>query len=73
MEPNNILCDDDKIIQQKYLELLTEKERLSYNIAQSHLGMSFSLEKSRGFLEFKKRYVQQQQQNTARLTDRPKK
>jgi hypothetical protein len=50
--------DDDKLIQQKYLESLSEKERLSYNIAQSHLGMSFSLEKSRGYLEFKKQYTQ---------------
>ena len=55
---DNKQLDDDKVIQQKYLESLSEKERLSYNIAQSHLGMSFSLEKSRGFLEFKKQSIQ---------------
>jgi hypothetical protein len=37
-----------------YLKSLPEKEKKGYEIAKSHLGMSFQLEKSVGFLEFKK-------------------
>jgi hypothetical protein len=37
-----------------YLETLTPKERKSYLIAKEHLGMSFTLEKSVGFLKWKK-------------------
>ena len=40
-----------------YLESLSEKELKSYAIAKSHLGMSFQLEKSHGFLEWKKKYL----------------
>lgn len=38
-----------------YLDSLTEKELMAYNIAKQHLGTSFSLPKSNGFLEWKKR------------------
>lgn len=37
-----------------YLKSLPEKERKGYEIAKSHLGMSFQLEKSLGYLEYKK-------------------
>jgi len=37
----------------KYIESLSEKELKAYYIAKSHLGTSFSLEKSRGFLDWK--------------------
>jgi hypothetical protein len=37
-----------------YLESLSAKEKKSYEIAQSHLGMSFDLSKSVGFIEWKK-------------------
>ena len=41
-------------IADRYLKSLHEKERKGYEIAKSHLGMSFQLEKSHGYLEFKK-------------------
>jgi len=37
---------------QLYLESLNEKEKIAYNIAKSHLGSSFSLEKSNGFIQW---------------------
>jgi len=36
----------------KYLETLSETELKAYEIAKDHLGMSFQLEKSLGFLEW---------------------
>lgn len=39
----------------QYIESLSEKETKAYNIAKSHLGSSFSLEKSRGFIEWKQK------------------
>ncbi len=44
----------DKSILDQYLSSLSEKEMKAYLIAKSHLGMSFSLEKSTGFLEWYK-------------------
>jgi hypothetical protein len=38
----------------EYLISLTEKEKKAYEIAKSHLGMSFQIEKSVGFLKWKK-------------------
>ena len=46
--------DNEAELQQAYLNTLTEKERKGYEIAKSHLGMSFDLEKSIGYLEWKK-------------------
>ena len=40
---------------EQYLDQLTEKERQAYEIAKSHLGTSFQLEKSVGFLQWKKK------------------
>jgi hypothetical protein len=37
-----------------YLKSLTVKEFKSYEIAKNHLGDSFTLEKSVGFLKWKK-------------------
>jgi hypothetical protein len=39
-------------LKELYLETLTPKEHKSYIIARDHLGMSFTLEKSVGFLQF---------------------
>lgn len=36
----------------EYLETLTLRERKAYEIAKSHLGMSFNLKKSNGFLKW---------------------
>jgi hypothetical protein len=38
--------------QEKYIESLSEKELQAYLIAKSHLGSSFSLEKSLGFIKW---------------------
>ena len=45
--------DTEEQMQQAYLDTLTEKERKGYEIAKSHLGMSFDLKKSIGYLEWK--------------------
>lgn len=47
----SILSKDELLV--KYVESLSEKELKAYHIAKSHLGTSFSLEKSRGFIEWK--------------------
>jgi hypothetical protein len=39
-------------LRQLYLETMTEKERKAYEIAKDHLGMSFQLEKSLGYIQF---------------------
>jgi hypothetical protein len=44
----------ERELQDQYLNSLCEKDRKGYEIAKSHLGMSFQLEKSLGFLEYKK-------------------
>jgi hypothetical protein len=41
----------------KYLASLSPKQMKAYLIAKSHLGMSFSIEKSTGFLEWYKTNV----------------
>lgn len=42
-------------MQEAYLKSLSEKDRKGYEIAKSHLEMSFDLEKSIGYLEWKKK------------------
>ena len=37
----------------EYLESLTETERIALEIARNHLGSSFDISKSIGFLRFK--------------------
>jgi hypothetical protein len=44
----------DPAIIAEYLNSLTEMELIAYNIAKSHLGSLFSLEKSNHFLEWLK-------------------
>jgi hypothetical protein len=39
---------------QKYMESLTEKERVALEIAKDHLESSFDIERSVGYIEFKK-------------------
>jgi hypothetical protein len=43
---------------QEYIKTMNEKELKAYNIAKEHLGMSFQIEKSIGFREWKKKQVQ---------------
>lgn len=54
METERVTSPIEKTIQEKYLESLLPKERKAYEIAKDHLGMSFQLEKSIGFISFKK-------------------
>jgi len=42
---------------EQYVNQLSEKEKKAYNIAKSHLGMSFQVEKSNGFLKWKKNKI----------------
>lgn len=42
----------EQLIIDKYLASLSQKQMKAYLIAKSHLGMSFSLEKSAGFIEW---------------------
>lgn len=44
-----------EIWKQKYIETLSPKEKKSYIIAKEHLGMSFQLEKSVGFIDWYKK------------------
>lgn len=46
--------ESEAVIINNYLKTLSEKEKKGLEIAKSHLGMSFQLEKSLGYLEFKK-------------------
>ena len=48
------ISNDDKSFAEKYLDSLSEKEKKAYEIASSLLGSSFSLEKSIGFIKWKK-------------------
>jgi hypothetical protein len=38
----------------QYIKTLDEKELKAYHIARDHLGMSFQLDKSNGYLNWKK-------------------
>lgn len=39
----------------RYIESFSEKEKKAYDIAKEHLGMSFQIEKSNGYLKWKKK------------------
>lgn len=41
---------------EQYIQSLSEKELKAYHIAKSHLGSSFSLIKSKGFIDWKKKH-----------------
>ena len=43
-----------QLLLQEYVNSFTEKEKKAYDIARSHLGSSFSLEKSVGFIQWLK-------------------
>ncbi len=46
---------EKKSLHDEYLAQLSEKEKLAYEIAKSHLKSSFSLERSIGFCEWLKK------------------
>jgi len=47
--------EQEQMPESEYLKSLTEKEYKAYEIAKSHLGTSFDLKKSNGFLEWSKK------------------
>ena len=47
--------DQKKTLIDQFLKSLSEKELKGYQIAKDHLQSSFSIEKSNGFLEWKKK------------------
>jgi hypothetical protein len=53
---NNDL-DTKNSLELLYIQSLTLKEHKAYLIAQSHLGMSFDLRKSRGFIEWQTKHI----------------
>ena len=61
MEKDTKPVDINKINTELYIETLSEKEFKSYTIAKSHLGSSFSLEKSVGYLKWKKKQEENMQ------------
>jgi hypothetical protein len=50
---------EKKTLYDEYLGQLSEKEKMAYEIAKSHLKSSFSLERSIGFIEWLKKKEEQ--------------
>jgi len=50
---------------QEYINTFTEKEKKAYEIASSHLGSSFNLEKSLGFIQWMKSRFQTSHQSSS--------
>ena len=46
---------------QEYIATFDEKHKIAHEIAISHLGMSYQVEKSNGFLEWKKKQDQEKE------------
>jgi hypothetical protein len=51
MSTNLSIIKKEEIIE-KYIQTLNEKEHKAYLIAKNHLGDSFQIEKSNGFLKW---------------------
>jgi hypothetical protein len=49
--------EETDILFAMYIQSLNARERKAYEIAKSHLGMSFDLEKSNGYLEWLRRTI----------------
>lgn len=54
LQPNIL---SEKSYLDAYIKTFDEKELKAYNIAVDHLGMSFQLEKSIGYIAWKKKQV----------------
>jgi competence protein ComGC len=50
--------------EQNYIESLDKKELQAYNIAKNHLGSSFELIKSIGFIKWKKNHQKSSSEHT---------
>ena len=53
----------EEVLQQTFLEQLNTKEKIAYEIARDHLGSSFDLSLSIGYLEWKKHINRQRKNN----------
>ena len=51
----SITANNNQINADKYIQSLTPKEYKAYLIAKEHLGSSFTLEKSVGYLQWKQK------------------
>lgn len=40
---------------EKYIQTFNEKEKKAFEIAKDHLGMSFQIEKSNGYIQWKRK------------------
>jgi hypothetical protein len=58
MSPSDLPTSDNELTQ--YLASLTPKQLKAYNIAKSHLGMTYQYEKTNGYLDWKKKQTDQQ-------------
>jgi len=45
--------EEERILILRYLATMNEKERIAYKIAKDHLGTSFNIVKSIGYIEWK--------------------
>ena len=54
MPPRNVLSDELQLLVDAYIKSMSVKEHKAYLIAESHLGYSFQIEKSVGFLKWRK-------------------
>jgi hypothetical protein len=54
---NNVELRTLAQLKEMYVDSLSPKEKKAYLIARDHLGMSFTLEKSVGFLQWKKTFL----------------
>jgi hypothetical protein len=52
---------EQEALTQEYIATFDEKHKIAYEIAKSHLGMSYQVEKSNGFLEWKKKQDQEKE------------
>ena len=52
MEQTKQIDEQTDILMKEYLSTLSEKEYKAYKIAESHLGTSFDLIKSNGYLKW---------------------
>jgi hypothetical protein len=51
-DKSSVSVEDKSSVSEAYLKSLTEMELIAYNIAKSHLGSLFTLEKSNHYLEW---------------------
>ena len=54
--PHIIEPQSTQTLTELYIASLSEKDLMAYEIAKNHLESTFSLEKSNGFIEWKKKY-----------------